>query len=195
MRPQTGLGASNLALISLYFAPVWSREALAALRSPYSGFDDRAQAGAAAFFRQIFDFGLDGLMQTSTYLAGAKLVMAVAFLAYLIEFMRAVAVGREPDRATLNLALGLALAGTLIWALPAMALNDGAVIRKCATQFLLVAGALIVILVERHSLDLQATRKSTVPPEAPAQGLGSAPAGGQTWLPLPVPQTASRTTS
>jgi hypothetical protein len=183
MRVRPGLGATNFALISLYFAPVWATEALHALRSPYSGFDDRAHAGAAVFVREIFDFTLDGLVRTSHLLAGAKLVIAGAFLAYLIEFSRAVAVGREPDRATLNITLFLAVAGIVVWAVPALALGEGALVRHCATQFLLVAGAVMVILVERLAEENSAVRVDT--PVHREREL--APSGPRAWLPIPAP--------
>ena len=79
----------NAALIALYFAPVWGGNALRALNSSYHGLDDRVQATAAIYLRHMFDFGLEGLVRTSQVLAGVKLVVAVAFVAYLIDFARA----------------------------------------------------------------------------------------------------------
>src|SRR5882757_1778637 len=72
MRSFPRLGAVNAALISLYFAPVWGIEAVRALTSPYYGFEQRAHAVAASYFRTLFDLGLDGLLRTSTVLAGIK---------------------------------------------------------------------------------------------------------------------------
>jgi hypothetical protein len=186
MRSRPGLGATNLALISLYFAPVWGADAQRLLRSPFSAFDDPAHTGAASFVRQIFDFGIDGLMLTSNVLAGTKLVIAVAFLAYLIEFARALAVGREPDRETLNVVLMLAVAGILIWAVPAFALDDGALIRRCATQLLLVAGAVIVVVVERSSAQaaqIEPSRSVSLAREEAAMRLAPAATPRKVWLP------------
>src|SRR5882672_10898865 len=111
MRSRPGLGATNLALISLYFVPVWAVDAVRVLRSPFSGFDDLAHARAATFVREIFDFALDGLMLASNILAGTKRVIAIPARPYWIEFARAVAVGREPHRETLDVVLMLAVAG------------------------------------------------------------------------------------
>jgi hypothetical protein len=83
-------------------------------------------------------------------LASIKLVMAAGFVAYLIEFARALAIGRELDRATLNAVLALAAGTIVIWALPALALSDAGQIRLYATQALLVTSAVIVVMVERH---------------------------------------------
>jgi len=150
MRSLPRLGAVNAALVSLYFAPVWGVDAFRTLTSPYYGFEDRAQAGAASYFRALFDLGLDGLIRASNMLAGIKFVIAVAFLAYLIDFSRALVMRREPNRETLDVALLLAASAIMLWAWPALSAADGGLIRLHATQFLLLTGAMIVLAVERH---------------------------------------------
>jgi hypothetical protein len=144
------LGAVNLALLSLYFIPVWGRDAVRALISPYNGLEDRAHAAAAGFFGQLFDLGFGGVVLTSHILAGIKLVIAAAFLSYAIEFARSWAVRREVDRETIDVVLILAAANIVIYTLPALALGDAALIRLYATQMLLLAGAITIIVVERH---------------------------------------------
>jgi hypothetical protein len=150
MRAFPRLGAANLALVSFYFVPVWGTDALRALLSPYNGLDDRVHAAAVLYFRQIFDLGLDGLLRMSQALAGMKLVMAAGFVAFLIEFARSLAIGREMDRGTLDAVLVLAVGTILIWAWPALALDDVGQIRLYATQALLISSAVIVIMTERH---------------------------------------------
>src|SRR6478672_1058528 len=102
MRSNPRLATVNLALVSLYFVPIWGGEGLRVLLSPYHGFEDPAHAIAASFFRQLFDLGLDGVLRTSHLLAGAKLVIAAGFVAYLIEFSRSLVIGRNVDRQTLD---------------------------------------------------------------------------------------------
>jgi len=150
MRYHPRLGAANAAMVSIYFVPVWGGEALRALTSPFNGFEDRAQAVAAAYFRAMFDFGLDGLVRTANTLAAIKFVIAVGFVAYLIDFARALAIGREPNRETLDIVLAVASAALMLWAWPALMAGEAALIRVDATQFLLLTGAMIVLLVERH---------------------------------------------
>jgi hypothetical protein len=150
MRRFPRLGQVNAALVSLYFVPVWGSEGFRALTSPYSGFEDRLHATAAIYFRHLFDLGLDGLIRTSNVLAGIKLVIAIGFVAYLIDFMRALIMRREPNRETLDVVLLLASAALMLWAWPALGAGDGGLISVHATQFLLLTGAMIVILVERH---------------------------------------------
>jgi hypothetical protein len=153
MRSNPRLAPANAALVALYFVPVWGTDAVKALMSPFGGFQDRAHAAVAVYFRQIFDLGLDGLVRTSAVLAGIKLVIAVGFVAYLIEFVRAVVMDREPNRETLDLVLLLALGAVLIWALPALTLGDPAVTRTYASQFLLLLGAVVVTVIERSVAD------------------------------------------
>lgn len=156
MRSHLRLGAVNAALISGYFALTWGTDAVRALKSPFGGFEDPAHATAAAYFRALFDFTLDGLMRTSNALAGLKLVVAVGFLAYLIDFARAAVMRREPNRETLDVVFLLASAAIMLWAWPALLSGNGALIRLHATQFLLLTGAMIVIVVEQHLAERQA---------------------------------------
>jgi hypothetical protein len=150
MRASSRLGPANLALVSVYFAPVWGGQALRALKSPFGGIEDRAHAAAALSIREVFDFGLDGLMRAANLLAGIKLVIAAAFLAYVIEFARALSAAREPNRETINAVLVLAVTAVGISTLAAVTLGDAALIRLYGTQLLLVVGAVILITVERH---------------------------------------------
>jgi len=145
------LGAVNAALISVYFGPVWGRDALRALTSPFYGFQDRAHAVAASYYRALFDFGLDGLVRTASLLSGLKFVIAIGFFAYLIDFARGLAVGREPNRETLDTVLVLAAVAIMFSAWPALGSGDGDLIRLYATQFLLLTGAMIVIVLERQT--------------------------------------------
>jgi hypothetical protein len=167
------LGSVNLALLSLYFFPVWGREAVRALISPFNGLESPAHATAALYFRRLFDIGFNNLTVTSHVIAGIKLVMVAAFVAYLIEFARSLATGRATDRETTDVVLILAVAGVIMSALPALALGEAALIRLTATQMLMVAGAITVIVVERHlAPEPKASRVMTAANERVALGLG-----------------------
>jgi hypothetical protein len=150
MRAYPGLGQVNFALVSAYFVPAWGHDAWRVLTSPYNGFEDRAHAVAAIYIRDLFDLGLTGLIRTSEMLAGVKMVVAAAFVAYLIELARALVTRREPNRETVDVVLLLALAAAVIWIVPTLMHGDPDLIRLQATEFLLLVGAAIVITVERH---------------------------------------------
>ena len=188
------LGPVNLALIALYFIPTWGKDALKVLLSPYSGFEDRAQAAVAIYFRQLFDLGLDGMMQVSNVLAGIKLVIAAGFVAYLIEFARSLVVSRDVDRKTVDAVLGLAVVAMLVWALPALGMDDPSVVRIYATQMMLVAGAVVVITVERqteHAADVgaeaDARADAIVPPRVVPEWSTEMPLGGHAMF-MPEPR-------
>jgi hypothetical protein len=185
------LGSVNLALLSLYFFPVWGREAVRALISPFNGLESPAHATAALYFRRLFDIGFNNLTVTSHVIAGIKLVMVAAFVAYLIEFARSLATGRATDRETTDVVLILAVAGVIMSALPALALGEAALIRLTATQMLMVAGAITVIVVERHIAPepVVPSRAMTAANERVALGLGL-PAGVLAEEP-PPPQAAA----
>lgn len=158
MRPLPRLGMVNLALVSLYFVPVWGHDAFRALVSPYGGFENPAQTAAATYFRELFDLGLAGLIRTGEILAVIKLVIAAAFVAYLIEFCRALVRGREANRETVDVVLVLALLAIPLWLAPAFTLGDAAALRLQATQFLLLMSAAVVIMIDR------AAESAIVPP-------------------------------
>ena len=99
---------------------------------------------------RLFDLRLDGLMHAANVLAGLKLVIAAGFLAYAIEFARALVVGREVDRETLDVVLMAAAGAIAVWAMPALAFVDAGLIRLHATQLVLIAGAVVVIVIERQ---------------------------------------------
>ena len=120
MRSFPRLDAVNAAIVALYFAPVWGGDGLRALISPFHGFDDRVHAVAASYLREVLDLGLTGLMHTSSVLAGLKFVIAIGFLAYLIDFARALVVGRDVNRETLDVVLVFAAATLMLWAWPAL---------------------------------------------------------------------------
>ncbi len=169
------LGLVNFALVSAYFVPAWGHDALRVLTSPFNGFEHRAHAVAAIYFRELFDLGLIGLVRVSELLAGLKLVIAAAFVAYLIEFARALATRREPNRETVDVVLLLALATAMLWMLPALKLGDADLIRLQATQLLLLLGAAVVIMVERQIEQARAARAATIADQqAPATAAASA---------------------
>jgi hypothetical protein len=168
MRSHPGLGLVNFALVSAYFVPAWGHDALRVLTSPYNGFEDSAHAAAAIYFRDVFDLGLTGLIRTSEMLAGLKMVIAAAFVAYLIEFARALATRREPNRETVDVVLLLALTACLIWIMPTVKLGDPGLIRLQATQFLLLVGAAVVIMVKRHVMPAVPSGATDSPTVAPA---------------------------
>jgi len=189
MRSNLYLGPVNFALVSAYFAPAWGREALRVLTSPYNGFEDRAHTVAAIYFRDLFDLGLASLIRISEMLAGLKLVIAAAFVAYLIECARALVTREQPNRETVDVVLLLALAAAIIWILPVLKLGDPDLVRLQATQFLLLVGAATVIMIERQIEDSAQARVApsmaapvAAAPSPPSRAPTRGAAAGRSWL-------------
>ncbi|MBX9776773.1 MAG: hypothetical protein K2Y71_20535 [Xanthobacteraceae bacterium] len=179
------LGSINLALLSLYFFLVWGRGAGRVLFSSYSSLGDHAHATTALYFAGLFDLSFKGMLLTSYALAGIKLVIAAACVSYLIEFARALVMRREPDHETVDVVLILAVAAIMLGLIPAMAFGDAALVRLHSTQMLLVAGAIVVVVVERH-LSLKA--EAAAAPDADAVTL---PVGVLTSGTPPAPAAAA----
>ena len=152
----TRLGPYNLALAACYFAPAWGMEAVRALTSPYAGLTDPLHAGAAIRLRMALDLPPERLLDAANWLAAFKLVVVASLVAYVIEFTRAVIGERAPDRGTTDTVLLLAVATVAIWIMPALAFDPATANQAHAAQLLLVAGALIVITIERHIEDMTA---------------------------------------
>ena len=169
-----GSGRVNAALISVYFVLIWGDDAVRALTSPFHGFEDPAHATAASYFRNLFDFNLDGLIRTAQVLAGIKLVVAVRvrrlsdrFFARTLDAARA-----EPRNPRLGAAVrqrGDRRCG------PGRrsAAEIPGLIRLHATQFLLLTGAMIVVVVERQIEEMATLATRSNPPQSPI----SVPAG------------------
>ena len=162
------LGPYNLALAACYLAPVWSWEAIRALTSPYGGLTDPVHAGAAIRLRALLGLAPEQLFDVTSYLAAFKLVVVASLIAYVIEFSRAVVADRAPDRATASTVLVLAVATVAIWIMPALAFDPAAATHAHVAQLLLVAGALIVITIERHIEEMAAATAPALEPSAEA---------------------------
>jgi hypothetical protein len=179
------LGSVNLALLSLYFFPLWGRDAGRVLFSSSGSLADHGHTTAAIYFSGLFGLSFKGMLLTSYALAGIKLVIAAAFVSYLIEFARAWATRREADPGTIDVVLILAVAEIMLSLIPAVAFGDAALVRLYSTQMLLVAGAIIVVVVERH-LGLDARPEVAANADTPALPVGALAAG-----PPPAPAAAA----
>ena len=162
------LGPYNLALAVCYVAPVWASEAVTCLTSPYAGLTDPIHAAAAIRLRTLLDLAPERLFDVASYLAAFKLIVVASLVAYVIEFSRAVLADRAPDRATTNTVLALAVAAVAIWIMPALAFDPTAATHAHVAQLLLIAGALIVITIERHIEEVAATAAPAREPSAEA---------------------------
>jgi len=108
---------------------------------PYNGFEDRGHAVAAVIFVTSSTRAV-GLIRYPDA-ASWKMVIAAAFVAYLIEFARALAMRREPNRGRRRRAAARFSDRRHLDSADPDA-GDPDLIRLQATQFLLLVGAAIV---------------------------------------------------
>lgn len=158
------IGQVNTVLIGIYFVPVWGLAGFKTLTSYVHGLDDRAQFLIATFYHRLLDLEPASLVRVAAAFGGLKLIAASAFLACMIGFVRTLVTTRNPDDETTDLCLILALATVLLSAIPALASGDGELIRLCATQFLLIVGAGIIVGVERSMLGAASDPASVLAP-------------------------------
>jgi hypothetical protein len=149
------LGTVNLALVSVYLVPVWGIEALRVLHSHFGGLHDRSHAAAVGLIHGHLGLAAETMPIISNALAGFKLLVVAAMVAFLVEIVRAIATRREPDRETMDVVLMLALVTMVAAVFPALALDDTTVVRSHAAQIMLVCGAIIVAMVERGAEALE----------------------------------------
>ena len=157
------LGAVNLLLVCVYLVPLWSRESLRVLNSPFGALHEHPHAAVVDFFRHSLGLGLDGMLVMAKMLAGFKLLIVAAMVAFLIDFVRAIAERREPDRATINTVLTLAFLLVLTLAVPVVNVDDVELVQSCAAQIMLVSGAVVVTTVEREAERCARPVPSSVP--------------------------------
>jgi hypothetical protein len=144
------LGTVNAAFVAAYFVAAWGREALQSLNSRFYGLEHDATLTAAIFYRRMVEQSPGDLTAAAAVLIGIKLVIVSVFATALVSYAHAALAGRKSDHEMIDSALILAVAGIIVWILPALATGDTETIRLCATQFLLIAGAAIVLLTERE---------------------------------------------
>jgi hypothetical protein len=150
LQSNSRLGSFNAAVVAVYFTLVWGGDGFRILRSPFHGFEDRLHATAAAYFRALLDWDLNGLVRISNALGALKFLLAAGFAAYVIEFLHASLTRGPLNQQALEYLFSCAVRSLMLWAGPALASCDAALIRLLATEFLLLSGALIVIYIERQ---------------------------------------------
>jgi len=149
MRWEPSVGHFNIALVAIYVVPLFGLQAVQALTSQVYGLDQPDMLAVATFYRQAFDLDPGGLAAVASTLAGIKLVIASLFLAVLVDFLRGIQSEEGSDGATIDAALLFGAIGIAAWAIPAYYSGSTEVFRLHATHVLMVAGAVVLVAMER----------------------------------------------
>jgi hypothetical protein len=139
----------NGALLAAYFIPTWTIVAFRIATSPVHGFYERANISVALFLNDHLQVAATDLTRFAWLLALGRLTVAAFFIVFLVQITRpAMRKAGECDEA---LAIALGIGSIISFASMVMAsqVGEAAALRLHATEFLLLLGTGIVLLVER----------------------------------------------
>ncbi|MBY0381961.1 MAG: hypothetical protein K2W78_08605 [Xanthobacteraceae bacterium] len=138
----------NGVLLAAYFVPTWTLAALKIAASPVSGFFDRSNIALAMFGSDQLFLSPAQMIRFSWLLALSKFVVAAFFLVFLLVVVRDALVRKGGIGETLGFALGLGGIISFASLLAASYVHEVDATRLHATEFLLLAGGAIMLLVE-----------------------------------------------
>ena len=153
--------------IALFFALMLGSAGLWALNAPLYGIEDAGRSQAVIGLGRLFDLGTVGQMRIAAVTGAFKVGIGSIFALHLFDRARAI-FGRPFDHESLEAALVLVTALTLILGLPALLAGDAALIANHATFLLLAGVAALLSTVERMAFESLPTEPSPTEP-SPAQ--------------------------
>jgi hypothetical protein len=139
----------NGALLAAYFVPTWTIIPLKIAVSPVHGFYERPSISIALFLNDHLQVAATDLTRFAWLLALGRLTVAAFFIVFLVQIARpALRKAGECDEA-LGIALGIGSLISFASMVMASQVGETAALRLHATEFLLLLGTGIVLLVER----------------------------------------------
>jgi hypothetical protein len=139
----------NGALLAAYFIPTWTIVAFRIGSSPVHGFYERANISVALYLNDHLQLAAADLTRFAWLLALGRLTVAAFFIVFLIQITRpAMRKAGDCDEA-LAIALGIGSLISFVSMVMASQVGETAALRLHATEFLLLLGTGIVLLVER----------------------------------------------
>jgi hypothetical protein len=139
----------NGALLASYFIPTWTIVAFRIMISPIHGLYDQPNISLALFMSDHLQLTALGMVRLAWLLALGKLTV-VAFFALFVTLITRASI-RKTGGCDEALALALGIGSLISFASMVMASQVGetAALRLHATEFLLLLGTAVVMLVER----------------------------------------------
>lgn len=138
----------NGVLLAAYFIPCWTLAALKICASPVSGFFDRANIAIAMFSSDQLFLSHAAMIRLAWLLALSKVVVAAFFLLFLLVVLRDALTRKGGTGEALGFALGLGGIISFTSLLAASYVHEADAVRLHATEFLMLAGGAIMLLVE-----------------------------------------------
>ncbi len=138
--------------IALFFALMLGSAGLWALNAPLYGIEDAGRSQAVIGLGRLFDLGTVGQMRIAAVTGAFKVGIGSIFALHLFDRARAI-FGRSFDQESLEAALVLVTALTLILGLPALLAGNAVLIANHATILLLAGVAALLSTVERMAFE------------------------------------------
>jgi len=142
------IGTFNGVLLAAYFVPTWTLAALKIADAPVRGFYDRSNIALAMFGSDQLFLSPASMIRLSWMLALSKIVVAAFFLVFLLVVVRDALTRKGGTGETLGFALGLGGIISFVSLLAATYVHEVDATRLHATEFLLLAGGAIILLIE-----------------------------------------------
>jgi len=141
------ISSFNGALLAAYFIPTWTIIAFRIMVSPIHSFYERPNVSVAFFASDYLHFAADGMVRSAWLLALGRMTV-VAFFAIFLMLLALSAIRRKGNaNEALALALGIGSVMCFAMMLMASAVHEPEALRLHATEFLLLLGNAIIMLV------------------------------------------------
>jgi hypothetical protein len=143
------ISSFNGALLAAYFIPTWTIIAYNMMMSPIHAFFERPNVSVAFFISDHLHLAAGGMVRAAWLLALGRLTVVLFFAVFLVLLSRPAIRKAGGANEALGMALGI---GSLIsFAAMLMAAQVGEVEARQlhATEFLMMLGTVVVVLVER----------------------------------------------
>ena len=153
----------NGALLASYFIPTWTIVAFRIMISPVHGLYEQPNISLALFMSDHLQMAGVSMIRLAWLLAFGKLTVVAFFAVFLVLITRpAIRLSGGCDEA---LAMALGIGSLISFASMVMASQVGetAALRLHATEFLLLLGTAIVMLVERPARPATETTRASQP--------------------------------
>jgi hypothetical protein len=149
MQRTTGIIGALILAIAIYFALFWGYDAVRILTSPAYGLEDVWRSQIVFGIGRYAGFGPEGLIRLAAVLGAVKLVIAGVCAVHVVERMRALFARATPANETLETALIVAVAISIVSLVPAIWSHNGDLAREQLIQLVLAGMTGVFCMIER----------------------------------------------
>jgi hypothetical protein len=143
------ISSFNGALLAAYFIPTWTILAFRIMVSPVHSFFERENVSAAFFASDYLHLAATGMVRTAWLLALSRLVVVAFFAVFVMLLTRSVIRRTGGCDEALGVALGIGSLICFCMMVMASLVHEPEAMRLHATEFLMLIGTAIVMLVDR----------------------------------------------